>query len=63
MQSIVCIERPDCCDVIAIRDKWIISFEDITDSEEYNDVINHLKNNRFNEQSLVKYAKYHLKLI
>ena len=62
MQSIVCDERPDCCDVIAMKDKWIISLDNISDSEEYNDFVNHLKNNTFNEQSLVKYTKYHLKL-
>ena len=62
MQSIVCNKRPDCCDVIAMRDKWIMSLEDICDSEEYNDVVNHLQNDPMNEESLVKYTKYHLKL-
>ena len=61
MQSIVCNERPDCCVVLEERDKWIMSLDIIKETKEYNDFINHFKNNSINEE-LLNYTKYHLNL-
>ena len=61
MQSIVCNERPDCCLVLEERDKWIISLDRIKETKEYNDFINQLIINSNNEE-LINYTKYHLKL-
>ena len=55
-------ERPDCCDVLEERDKWVMSFDNIRESEEYKEFVKQLNNNSITDESLVIYAKYHFKL-
>ena len=62
MQSEVCDERPDCCLVLEERDQWVISLDDIRESEEYKEFVNKLHNNSISDESLVKYAKYHFQV-
>ena len=55
-------ERPDCCDVLAKRDDWLMSLDNISESEEYKEFVNRLHNGCNYDESLVKYAKYHFQL-
>ena len=55
-------ERPDCCDVLGKRDEWMMSFDNIRESDEYKEFVNRLHNNLITDESLVKYAKYHFEL-
>ena len=59
MQTEVCEDRPDCCDVIAMKDEWIMSLDDIQESAEFREFVNQLNNNSNTDDSIVKYAKYH----
>ena len=61
MQSMVCDERPDCCDVIEAKDKWINSFDNIKETEEFKEFIVKLNNTK-SDSSLEIYAKYLFKL-
>ena len=62
MQLIKCNERPDCCHIIQTKDEWIMSLMSIKETNEYKKFIEYLNNNTITEESLVKYAKYHLEL-
>ena len=62
MQSEICDERPDCCLVLEERDQWVISLDDIRESEEYKEFVDKSHNNSISDESLVKYAKYHFQL-
>ena len=63
MQSEVIDERPDCYQVLRDRDEWITSLDNIKETEEYKEFVDRLHNNSITDESLVKYAKYHLKFV
>ena len=58
MKSDFSEERADCCDVLEEKDKWILSLDNIRESEEYEEFINQY----ISDELLVKYVKYHFKL-
>ena len=62
MKSKLFEERPDCCDVLEERNKWIMSLDNIRESEEFKEFVDELHNNLITDDSIVKYAKYHLNL-
>ena len=63
MQSEVIDERPDCYQVLEERDQWITSLDNIEKTEEYKEFVDRLHNNSITDESLVKYAKYHLEFL
>ena len=67
MQSMVCKERPDCCDVIEVKYKWINNFDNINDlidykeTKDYNRFIDKLNDNTISGSSLGIYSRHVLK--
>ena len=59
--AMVCDERPDCCDVIEVKDKWITSLTKIKETEEFKEFIVKLNNTK-SDSSLEINAKYLFKL-
>ena len=56
-------DRPHCYQVLKERDEWITSLDNIEETEEYKEFVDRLHNNSITDESLVKYAKYHLKFV
>ena len=54
----VCDERPDCCDVMAVNEQWITTLDDIQRTQQYIEFVNHFKDNTFSGSSLDIYAKF-----
>ena len=61
MKSKILENRPNCYKLLEEGDKWVTSLDNIEETEEYKEFINQFHNNSINDESLVKYAKYHFK--
>ena len=60
MKSEDCDERPECRQVLQEKDQWIPSFEYISNTEEYKEIITRMSDNSSVEIPLRIYSRYHL---
>ena len=63
MKSEVCDGRPDCYKVLEQKDNWVTNLDNIEEKKQYKEFVNQLNNNSNTDESLVKYAKYHLEFL
>ena len=59
MESNICDQRPECSDLLDLKEEWNLNFFSIATNLYDYEMINKLTNN---DTSLAIYVKYHLKL-